>query len=288
MSDPAQRNDGPATAVGDEDRAAKIEQLLQFGLDRYVQGQFDRAVDVWTRVLFLDRTHAGARAHIRRARAAMAERLRESEALLHAGVDACERGQAVEARALLTKAIQHGGANDEVLAALDRVERLGAVGTTASGDAVRLRGRVRHPGRDVGRVPPRRPRRRSALWLLPLPLVMAAAGTAYIAGGWASSELGPIGARPRGASSVSLESVDSLPVPSVPELALRRAEALADEGRLSEALGVLATVGRGAGVGQGLEALRGQLQRRLLEGVTASDRGTVRSPDAAPIGRPTP
>ncbi|MEE2966186.1 MAG: hypothetical protein VX427_18850 [Acidobacteriota bacterium] len=288
MSDPAQRNDAPATTVGGEDRAAKIEQLLQFGLDHYVQGQFDRAVDVWTRVLFLDRTHAGARAHIGRARAAMAERLRESEALLHAGVDACERGQAVEARALLTKAIQHGGANDEVLAALDRVERLGAVGATASGDTVRLRGRVRHPRRDVGRVAPRRPRRRLALWLLPVPLVMAAAGTAYIAGGWASSELGPIGARPRGVSSMSLESVDSLPVPSVPELALRRAETLADEGRLSEALGVLATVGRGAGVGQGLEALRGQLQRRLLEGVTVSDRGTVRSPDAAPTGRPTP
>ena len=88
MSDPAQRNDVPATTVGSADRAAKIEQLLQSGLDHYVQGQFDRAVDVWTRVLFLDRTHAGARAHIRRARAAMAERLRESEALLHAGVDA--------------------------------------------------------------------------------------------------------------------------------------------------------------------------------------------------------
>lgn len=87
---------------------------------------------------------------------------------------------------------------------------------------------------------------------------------------------------------MSLESVDSLPVPSVPELALRRAEALADEGRLNEALGVLATVGRGAGVGQGLEALRGQLQRRLLEGVTVSERGTVRSPDAAPTVRPTP
>jgi hypothetical protein len=288
MSDPAQRNDGPATTVGGADRAAKIEQLLQFGLDRYVQGQFDRAVDVWTRVLFLDRTHAGARAHIRRARAAMAERLRESDALLHAGVDACERGEAVEARALLTKAIQRGGANDEVLAALERVERLGAVSTTASGDAVRLRGRARHSRRDVGRVAPRRPPRRSALWLLPLPLVVAAAVTAYIVGGWASSELGPMGARPRGASSVSLESVDSLPVPSVPELALRSAEALADEGRLTEALGVLDTVGRGAGVGQGLEALRGQLQRRLLEGVTAGDRGTLRSPDTTPTGRPTP
>ena len=288
MSDPAQRNDVPVTTVGGADRAARIEQLLLSGLDHYVKGQFDRAVDVWTRVLFLDRTHAGARAHIRRARAATAERFRESEALLYAGVDACERGEAVEARALLTKAIQRGGANDEVLAALDRVEHLGAVSTTAPGDAVRLRGRVRHPRRDVERVAPRRPRRRSALWLLTWPLVVAAALSAYIVGGWASSELGPIGARPRGASSVSLWSVDSLPVPSVPGLALRRAEALADEGRLSEALGVLATVGRGAGVGQGLEALRGQLQRRLLEGVTAADRGTLRSPDAAPTGRPTP
>ncbi len=286
MSDPVQRNDVPATTVGGADRAAKIEQLLLSGLDRYAQGQFDRAVDVWSRVLFLDRTHAGARAYIKRAREAMAERLRESEALLHAGVDACERGEAVEARALLTKAIERGGANDEVLAALDRVERLGVVTPTASGDAVRRRGRVRHLRHDVGRVAPRGPRRPSALWLLPL--VVAAAVTAYFVGGWASSELGPMDARPRGAVSVSLESVEPLPVPSVPELTLRRAEALADEGRVSEALGVLATVGRGAGVGQGLEALRGQLQRRLLDGVTAGDRGTLRSTDAAPTGRPTP
>ena len=77
-------------------------------------------------------------------------------------------------------------------------------------------------------------------------------------------------------------------MPSVPELALRRAEALADEGRLTEALGVLDTVGRGVGVGRELEALRGQLQRRLLEGLTAGDRGTLRSSDTAPTGRPTP
>ena len=56
----------------------------------YFRGRFERAIDVWTRVLFLDRSHARARAYIDRARAAVAERVRESEALLHAGVEVCD------------------------------------------------------------------------------------------------------------------------------------------------------------------------------------------------------
>ena len=55
----------------------RVEELLLAGLDHYFAGQHELAINVWTRVLFLDRGHARARAYIERARGAIAERQRE-------------------------------------------------------------------------------------------------------------------------------------------------------------------------------------------------------------------
>src|SRR6266536_4513937 len=86
------------------DRDAKIEQLLLVGLDHYFAGRYDQAINVWTRALFLDRSHPRARAYIERARTALAEAQRESEELLQTGVAAFHRGDAGEARRLLQTA----------------------------------------------------------------------------------------------------------------------------------------------------------------------------------------
>src|SRR5471030_1074103 len=106
------------------DRDAKIEQLLLVGLDHYFAARYELAINVWTRALFLDRSHARARAYIERARSALAERLRESEEILHKGVAAFERGDGDEARRLIEAAIGQGAPSDEALAVLDRLDRL--------------------------------------------------------------------------------------------------------------------------------------------------------------------
>ena len=62
----------PQPSGASAERDVKIEQLLLSGLDHYFKGRYERAIDVWTRVLFLDRMHARARAYIDRARAATA------------------------------------------------------------------------------------------------------------------------------------------------------------------------------------------------------------------------
>jgi hypothetical protein len=67
-----------------DDQAARIEQLLMAGLDEYFAGRYDRAVQVWSRVFFLDRTNPRARAYIERARGAVAERQRLAEAAVAA------------------------------------------------------------------------------------------------------------------------------------------------------------------------------------------------------------
>src|ERR1700680_4602826 len=106
MYDPLRTDPSRAPdAAPEPGRDAKIEQLLLLGLDHYFVAQYDHAINVWTRALFLDRSHARARAYIERARSALAERQRKSEELLRTGVAAFERGEGGEARRLLREAI---------------------------------------------------------------------------------------------------------------------------------------------------------------------------------------
>src|SRR3954449_13575001 len=110
-----QNEDLLATETG---RETRIEELLLAGLDHYFSGQHELAISVWTRVLFLDRSHARASAYIEHARTAIAERQREGEELLHQGLDAFSRGEAGDARRLLNSAVERGARPEEAQAAL--------------------------------------------------------------------------------------------------------------------------------------------------------------------------
>src|ERR671910_226772 len=96
--DPA-RSERPASdALTGAERDARIEQLLLSGLDYYFANDYEEAINLWTRVLFLDRQHDRARAYIERARSAQAEHQREAEAALHQAVDAFHAGDVARAR----------------------------------------------------------------------------------------------------------------------------------------------------------------------------------------------
>src|SRR5262245_37365635 len=129
MTDPLRFDlNAPSLDVSDRDREARVEELLLSGLDHYFSGQYELAINVWTRVLFLDRGHARARAYIERARGAIAERQREGEELVHTGAAALQRGEVDAARRLLTSAVEHGAETEEAIALLGRVDRLEAAG----------------------------------------------------------------------------------------------------------------------------------------------------------------
>src|SRR5881394_827995 len=157
MSDPL-RTDGArahadvADVASGMDRDAKIEQLLLVGLDHYFAARYELAINVWTRALFLDRSHARARAYIDRARSALAERQRESEELLQNGVAAYQRGEGEEARRLLQAAIDRGAPSEEALAVLDRLNRLEVPAAAAP---MPRTGRSRRPVPDAGNTSPR-------------------------------------------------------------------------------------------------------------------------------------
>src|SRR5207237_355655 len=92
---------------------------------------------VWTRTLFLDRSHARARAYIERARSALAERQREADELLQKGIAAFNRSDTEEARRLLMAAVAAGAPTEDALAVLQRLDRLESGDTRSRTDVPR-------------------------------------------------------------------------------------------------------------------------------------------------------
>ena len=278
MFDPL-RDELPASrsspAAGDSD--VKVERLLLTGLDHYFQGEHERAIDLWTRVLFLDRSHARARAYIERARAALAERMRESEELLHTGAEAFRDGKVGEARELLRSAVEHGGGRDEALTLLERLNRL----ETAAGrneDAGQTRG-DRHPRERQSVVRDGRVRR--PVRVVPLvALFLALAAGLYAAASWDRVESLLVIARPVSAVTGPAVPRSSLIVPSRSDLIMSRAEQLLSQGRARETLRLLATVGPGDPRGGEADDLRATIQRTLL------DDGEVGRTGASTTARP--
>jgi len=266
MTDPLRTDRSAPTADSPErDRDARVEQLLLSGLDHYFTGEYDRAITVWTRVLFLDHGHARARAYMERARSAIAERQRESEELLHTGNEAFGRGDIAAARRLLTSAVERGAATDEALALLERLHRLepaaGATMWRAPRGDVQTGGQADIELRVAA--PPSSRWRWVAAGVAAGVLAAAAGGWLYFRGAdlWLSPETTVRAAVSR--------DVERLPVPAASEVALARARSLQAKGRLHDALGALENVPHGDPAWAEAQTLRAAMQRQLLAGVGA-------------------
>ena len=226
MSDPQREQVSAASDTGVV-RDARIEELLLSGLDHYFSGRHTEAIHVWTRVLFLDRSHARARAYIERARSAIAEGQRESDELLQRGMTAFQRGQSQLARRLLTRAAERAGSQqEEALAVLGRIERLEAAGSQEPG------GRDVRSRSDNVPVPREVVKGRSLLWFALL-VFLAALGTIGIlvmtrSAGTAWDALLPAETRESAALPPNL-----LPPPPPGDVALSRARTLFSRGHLN-------------------------------------------------------
>lgn len=261
----------PLDAASDLDRDAKIEQLLLLGLDHYFAGQYDQAINVWTRALFLDRSHPRARAYIERARSALAERQRKSEELLHTGVAAFERGEGSEARRLLHAAIDGGAPPDEALALLDRLNRLE---TAAPSDP---------PARGRDKRRPLAPRRHGRQWSSKTGRVSAWSAAAILAvGGYVTVTridpdwLGWVAAqKPPSSGAMAPLTRDTEPlVPRRGETSLARARSLVASGRLRDALVALDAVRATDPQRPDADMLRATIQRELLALAAPLDAGS--------------
>jgi D-serine deaminase-like pyridoxal phosphate-dependent protein len=242
--------------LSEADRDARIEQLLLSGLDHYFAGRYERAINIWTRVSFLERGHGRARAYIDRARGALAERQREADELVHAGVEAYHAGELQAARDLLTRATDAGGSSETAMLFIDRIRRADA---TADLPALVSSG----PGAPVAPVEPAGPAHRvSWSWTIACSVVVAAGillGSMRVAS-WLA-EL-PIDAPPQ----VSPAAPESLPIVRASDMSLARAAALFESGRAADALRALDAVDIGDPRRPDADRLRAGIQRALLAG----------------------
>ena len=289
MSDPlrtdSSRAQDDASAVN---RDAKIEQLLLVGLDHYFAARYELAINVWTRALFLDRSHARARAYIERARSALGERQRESEELLHNGVAAFDRGEGGEARRLLQAAIERGAPSEEALAVLERLNRLESAMPATSSAPVESIPRRGAPRAGVGAS--------SSIGGAIAATVFAAIILAVA--GWATwtkritwpslvalaKSAGRADA-PAANNAAPVTRDASLPLPRRGEEAMTRARSLAASGHLREALSALDAIRSTDPQRADADRLRGDIQRQLLALTSVPAAG---SPDGEKSERHTP
>jgi tetratricopeptide (TPR) repeat protein len=263
MSDPQREQAPAASEPTGVVRDARIEELLLTGLDHYFAGRHTEAIHVWTRVLFLDRSHARARAYIERARSAIAEGQRESDELLQRGMTAFQHGQSQVARRLLTRAAERAGSQqEEALAVLGRIERLEAAGTYEPAPR-----EFRDRPEQVASPPPAS-KSRPLLWFAVL-VFIAAIGTIGIL--VTTRSAGPswgalLPAEPR---EIAALPPNLLPPPQPGEVALVRARALFARGHLNDAIRALDEIPLGDAVSAEADALRAEIQRMLLDAAGA-------------------
>jgi hypothetical protein len=259
--------DHDSSDPGTAGRESRIEELLLAGLDHYFSGQHELAISVWTRVLFLDRSHARARAYIERARGAIAERQREGEELLLSGAAAFSRGDAVDARRLLTSAVEHAPRPEEAQAMLDRLDRLAPAGAADpapdSAHAARRRGLI---GTAAELAAERRGIRAATLLLV---LAIGLATGVLLMNAWSSGVL-PWGPRPVAPAAPARTAPDPLPLPTAAEVSLARARAWSESGRLRDALAALDAVRAGDPLRAQADELRARIQQQLLDAARAT------------------
>jgi hypothetical protein len=258
MSEPLRTDPADQAPLSEADRAARIEQLLLSGLDHYFGGHYEQAINIWTRVAFLERGHGRARAYIERARSALAERQRESEELTHTGIAAYEAGDLQTARDLLTRAVDQGGANDTALLFLQRLNRLDVVSdaaraheTAPSRSRGQRRERSHHPASPIG------------VWLATIAACVLVVGVVTVAALAVRSWLVEL---PVAAPMGEPVQAEALPIVRGSDTRMSQARQLVANGHPHDALAVLSDIDIADPLRGEADRLMADIQRGLLAG----------------------
>jgi tetratricopeptide (TPR) repeat protein len=280
MADPQKSGPRRGEALPGVEDEARIENLLVTGLDHYFAGEFEQAINLWTRVLFLDRNHDRARAYIDRARSAQAEQQRISEALVHEGLEAFDRGEVVRARALLSDALDQGASHDVALGVLGRIDRLdaGTRAATPSIPSIRKRAQQKPASADQNQR-----RGTIARWWITAASIVIVGAIAFVLVAPNGFPWFPVQST-IGSPAALVPPPSPLPLPSPTETYLVQARSLFASGKLRDALRALDRVPVGDVLRPDAERLRADIQRELLAvaGAEASSASSIAAPVSPP------
>ena len=95
-----------AASPGGGESDDRIGQLLAEGQEAADRGDYQTAIDAWSRIFLIDVDHEEAARRIEDARRQKAEREREVEEVFHDGLDALERGEKDQAKAQFQKVLE--------------------------------------------------------------------------------------------------------------------------------------------------------------------------------------
>ena len=107
----------PASAPGN----GRIEELLGEGQAAFEEGNFQTAIDAWSRIFLIDIDHHEANSRIELARKLKAEQERQVDELFHEAMGYRDQGQLEEAKAALAKVLELQPGH---LAAKDQLEQI--------------------------------------------------------------------------------------------------------------------------------------------------------------------
>ena len=277
MADPQKSGPRRSEALPGAEDEARIENLLVTGLDHYFAGEFEQAINLWTRVLFLDRNHDRARAYIDRARSAQAEQQRISEALVHQGLEAFDRGEVVRARALLSDALDQGASHDVALGVLGRIDRLDAGTRAAAPPIPSLRKRAL---RAPASADENQRRGTIARWWITAASIVLVAAIAFVLVAPNGATWFPVQAT-TGAPALVMPPTP-LPLPSPTETYVVQARSLFASGKLRDALRALDRVPVGDALRVESERLRADIQRELLAVAVAEASSSAKPAPVSP------
>jgi len=89
-----------------EETSGRITELLSEGQSAFERGEFQSAIDAWSRIFLIDIDHEEAARKIERARQLKAEREREVEEIFHDGVGKFDSGDLAGARAAFGRVLE--------------------------------------------------------------------------------------------------------------------------------------------------------------------------------------
>jgi len=259
----------------DDNEAAppKSLDLLRFGEALYASGEYQQAIHVWTRILFLDRSNSEARVRIDRAKQAVAERQRKLDAQVADAVGLLEAGEIGRARESVRSVLATDASHSEARALSDAID---ALDRRAEAPVPEAETRAPQPSSKgvIVRVPKgarasASPAGRTAVsfkitaFLLGA-LALFASSAFYLSRNWdAIVSGGSFGGPPDAAKTVLIDR-PAASVPDLSELRYYNGERLFAQGRYREALAELHRVDRGSKVAVEARGLVLRIEDRLL------------------------